>query len=278
MSVGVVCFSPTGTTRTVCIEVARGLGDAEPTLFDVTLPEGREAVLNEADDLVLAFDQVVVGVPVYLGKIPPLPAEVLSRVQGRGRRVSAVAVYGNRDFGVALRRLCETLVSRGFDLASAGAFIGEHSYSAIIPVAVARPDEADLEAARRFGASSARVVGTLSPGQVEEQLDLFSRSESFAGLHPRFSRRSCIECGDCHAVCPTGIIAEGTGEYACTDHKRRCIGCMACVRACPAEGRTLSVGWLDRLMVRVVLRNAARLRQEPRVFLPRQILEAAAPF
>ena len=268
MHVGVLCFSPTGTTRAVCAEVARGLGGSEPTWLDLTLPSGRATALGDAEDLVLPFDHVVVGVPVYLGKIPPLAAQVLSVIRGHGRRASAVAVYGNRDFGVALRRLCEALTRSGFELVSAGAFIGEHSYSGIIPVAVGRPDAADLAAARRFGARSGVVNMALLPCQVEEQLDVFSKSESFAGLHPTYSEQACTACGECSPVCPVGIIAEDTGMPIGPDHKDRCIGCMACVRACPSGGRRLEVGFIQRLMVRTVLRKAARQRQEPTMFLP----------
>ena len=268
MRASVLCFSPTGSTRAVCVEVARGLGDGAPALLDLTLPDGRAAALDDSSHLALLFEHVVVGIPVYLGKIPPLAAGVLSRIRGHGRRASAVAVYGNRDFGVALRRLCEVLTEGGFQLVSAAAFIGEHSYSGIIPVAVGRPDEADLDAARHFGACSSQVATTLSPSQVEEQLDVFSRSDSFAGLHPTYSPQACTDCGDCCAACPAGIIAEGTGGYVDADHEDRCIGCMACVRACPSDGRTLSAGLAQRLMVRMVLREAARKRQEPRVFLP----------
>jgi Pyruvate/2-oxoacid:ferredoxin oxidoreductase delta subunit len=268
MRVAVLCFSPTGTTRAVCVMVARGIGDPSPTVLDLTLPGERTAIRSGARAIVLPFDHVIVGIPVYLGKIPPLASELLSAIRGHGRRASAVAVYGNRDFGVALRRLCEKLVEAGFELVSAGAFVGQHSYSEIIPVALGRPDEADLDSARRFGARSALVTTSLVPSDVEEQLDVFSKSASYEGLYPSYSQEACTECGECHAVCPAGLIAEGTGAYVGADSQERCIGCMACVRACPGEGRRLQVSLLQRLVVRRVLRKAARERQEPKVFFP----------
>lgn len=254
------------------------MGDPSPTVLDLTVPGGRTATRRDARGVVLPFDHVVVGIPVYVGKIPPLASEVLSAIRGHGRRATAVAVYGNRDFGVALKRLCETLVEGGFKLVSAGAFVGQHSYSGIIPVAMGRPDEADLDCAQRFGARSALVTTALVPSHVEEQLDIFSRSASYEGLYPTYSREACTECGECHAVCPAELIAEGTGEYVGADSRDRCIGCMACVRACPGEGRRLQVSLVQRLMVRWVLRKAARERQEPMVFLPGQLVpdEAAA--
>lgn len=61
-------------------------------------------------------------------------------------------VYGNRDYEDALLELRDTVASLGFTPLSAGAFIGEHSYStAEMPVAAGRPDATDLQTARTFG-------------------------------------------------------------------------------------------------------------------------------
>ena len=268
MKVAVMCFSPTGTTRRVCLEIAKGISDSDPTVLDLTLPDGRTLLIGDPERIVAKYDHVVVGVPVYGGKIPPLARDTLSLVKGHGRRATAVVVYGNRDFGVALRRLCEILDSNGFQVVSAGAFIGEHSYSAVIPVAVSRPDDADLDTARRFGAQSARASGVLAVDDVEEQLDMFSKSPKTAGLKPRYSATACTECGSCGKVCPSGIIASSNGAYVSEELKTRCIGCMACVRACPNDARTNKVNPMERLVLGMMLKKPSKARSEPKVFMP----------
>ncbi|TVQ17166.1 MAG: 4Fe-4S dicluster domain-containing protein [Spirochaetaceae bacterium] len=268
MKVAVMCFSPTGTTRRVCLEIAQGISDSDPTVLDLTLPDGRTVFMGDPERLVADYDHVVVGVPVYGGKIPPLARDVLSLVKGHGRPATAVAVYGNRDFGVALRRLCQMLESNGFQVVSAGAFIGEHSYSAVVPVALNRPDAADLDNARLFGSQSARASGVLAVDDVEEQLDMFSKSPNIAALKPRYLAASCTQCGSCSEVCPIGIIASGSGAYASSELRKRCIGCMACVRTCPSNARRNEANLMERLMLGMVLKKPSRERLEPKVFMP----------
>jgi ferredoxin len=58
---------------------------------------------------------------------------------------------------------------------------------------------------------------------------------------------SCLHCGGCVSVCPTGANKEFEGDdprWITTDH-HRCIGCGTCVEVCPANhangGQTLRV-------------------------------------
>ena len=63
-----------------------------------------------------------------------------------------VVVYGNREYEDALLELKNLAIEQGFSRVAAGAFIGEHSYSRdSTPIAVGRPDEADLNKAKEFG-------------------------------------------------------------------------------------------------------------------------------
>ncbi len=73
-----ICFSPTGTTRTVLEAVARGL-DAPCSSLDLTLP----AVPAQGAAAGLAL----IGVPVYAGRVPVLAA-VRRRAHVNGDRKS----------------------------------------------------------------------------------------------------------------------------------------------------------------------------------------------
>jgi FAD/FMN-containing dehydrogenase/ferredoxin len=71
---------------------------------------------------------------------------------------------------------------------------------------------------------------------------LLLRAENDAG-----PAATCIHCGACVPVCPTGANREfeGGDPRAITTDEARCIGCGACVEVCPANelngGRTLRV-------------------------------------
>jgi ferredoxin len=71
---------------------------------------------------------------------------------------------------------------------------------------------------------------------------LVLRSENDAG-----AASSCIHCGACVAVCPTGANREfeGADPRWIQTVQERCIGCGSCVEVCPNnllnQGRTLRV-------------------------------------
>ncbi|MCK7511301.1 MAG: hypothetical protein MZV70_49430 [Desulfobacterales bacterium] len=56
------------------------------------------------------IDHLIVGAPVYFGKIPVQAADCIKAVRGTGKRATVIVVHGNRDFGVALYRLVEILL------------------------------------------------------------------------------------------------------------------------------------------------------------------------
>jgi len=58
-------FSPTGTTRKVVEAIARGASPRTTQSIDLTLPAAiTEKLLTLEDDL------IIVGLPVYVGRIP----------------------------------------------------------------------------------------------------------------------------------------------------------------------------------------------------------------
>ena len=225
ISAGVLCFSPTNTTRTICEAVAFGISGGQPRLFDMTLPRGREELVNSAESLFVGIDHLIVGVPVYAGKIPPLAMDTLCALQGDEVRCTAVVVYGNRDYGVALRRLVESLIKSGFMVVSAGASEG------------------------------------LQPDGVPVQVDIFTRSKSYFALKPTYIEANCLRCGICAQLCTAGVISPETGKY--TERKKECIGCTACVRACPNEGRVVKTNPIMKIVMGRILGEAARVRKEP---------------
>ena len=94
---------------------------------------------------------------------------LFQKADGNGKESTAIVVYGNRDYGKALYCMVEILIKNGFKVISAGAFIGQHSYSDIVPVAIGRPDKVDLDNAHVFGNNSNKVTGCLSLEKIPVQ-------------------------------------------------------------------------------------------------------------
>ncbi|MEA1865870.1 MAG: hypothetical protein U9N46_11920, partial [Euryarchaeota archaeon] len=153
------------------------------------------------------------GAPVHSGKLPLQAIECLSATSGNGKECSAIVVYGNRDYGTALYRMVEILSENGFGVTAAGAFIGQHSYSDIVPVAMGRPDESDIEKACKLGASSLGATEYLSLKDVPVQIDKISRSDKYSAIKPAYIAKLCVQCGTCAKNCPIGLLSPDTGRY-----------------------------------------------------------------
>ena len=78
-SVKLVCFSPTGTTKAIIQGIARGMNhQSSIELVDITKQDTRKQQLHTSEDELL-----VVGVPVYMGRVPALLYEWLYAINDR---------------------------------------------------------------------------------------------------------------------------------------------------------------------------------------------------
>ncbi len=260
--IGIIVFSPTGTTEQNCMAIAEAIPDSRAEILNITYPGGRQVFLAEPASLVDPYDRIIVGAPVYAGKIPAFAREILEQIPGKGRPATVVAVYGNRDYGIAVKTLADILSASGFVVDSAGAFIGEHSYSEAIPVAVGRPDELDLQKAREFGSRLGSVHQALSPDQIPVQQDMFTRMKGEMGISPRHHPEQCEECGTCAENCPTGII-NASGEFISRQAIKTCLGCLSCVDSCPHNARRFEPNFIERTMGGMTLKPLVNQRKEP---------------
>lgn len=154
-------FSPTGGTRTYVRAVAAAMPHMGGEV-DLTRPEERRKVhMFGADDV------VVLGVPVYYGRVPEVPG-LLDGLQGEETPAVLLAVYGNRLIDDALAELSDLCAARGFRPLAAGAFVAPHTFSA--KVAMGRPNAGDLAAAAELGRpGGGEAVGALvRPGIARE--------------------------------------------------------------------------------------------------------------
>lgn len=202
----------------------------------------------------------VVAVPVYGGHVPALAAERLRGIGGNGIPAVAVAVYGNRDYEGAVCELAQLLAECGFVTVAVAAFVGEHSFSSdSTPIAAGRPDEHDIECAKRFGERVAAGLKSdpkpvpVDPSRLPRVHNPLGAMLSLVGFVigsgllrrlgfacpspavPETDPQTCSRCGECVEVCPAEAIAAGDELH--TDPSR-CIRCCACVKNCPSGART----------------------------------------
>lgn len=221
-----IYFSATGTTRR-CIDAIAGAIDL-PAKASVNLADRAEA----APAAFGPEDVVLVGAPVYGGRLPAICAEKLRELSGNGARAIAVVVYGNRDYDDALLELTDTLREAGFEVVAAAAFIGQHS---IFPKAgMSRPDKQDMALLEQFGRS---CRAALESG-VAPRLELKGRRpyKRYGGvpLHPETDRAKCKQCGRCVDLCPVGAISS---DAPWDTNAGLCITCGRCISSCSTGAR-----------------------------------------
>lgn len=261
--VRLIYFSPTQTTRKVVEAIAGGLKTEAVTHLDLTPPEARRRVFEELSD-----ELVIIGAPVYGGRIPVEAATRLRRLTGNDTPAVCVVVYGNRAYEDALLELRDLALDLGFKPIAGGAFIGEHSYSTdSAPLAQGRPDAEDLRKAANFGA----IVQTKMRGMSEVRAlpalmvpGNFPHREfvPWQDISPITQERLCGRCETCVAVCPTAAIT--VNDTVDTD-RDSCIVCCACVKSCPTGARVMDDPRIAEVMA--WLSDKCGERKEPEVFI-----------
>jgi ferredoxin/flavodoxin len=256
-------FSPTATTKQVVEYIAEGMSPEKVQHVDLTLPEAETSrSVNGQSEL------AVLGVPVYAGRVPLLAAERLRGIHAQGMPAVVVVVYGNRAYEGALVELKDISSSCGFVPVAGGVFIGEHSFATQDrPIANGRPDDADAVEARLFGEkirnllASVSSVQDLHPLQVPGEIPDKERPEK-KEVAPVVDPETCILCGTCAQICPSGAISIKDEVQA---DPTECILCHACVKNCPTGAIKFQAPPLLELADK--LSRECQIRQEPEIYL-----------
>lgn len=223
MKVTTLYFSATYTTKRVVEAVAAGISD-EVVTYDITNDTNTATVVVPHDEV------LVVGVPVYAGRVPAMAVERLQRFKGDGTPAVVVAVYGNRHYDDAVLELHDIMTSCGFRTVAAGAFIAQHS---IFPkVGKARPDGADMAEIKEFAAKAVNLLAD-NFGDINIPGNRPYKVPGGIPIWPTASRR-CTARGACARLCPTGAIDPASPKGV---DKTKCIKCGRCIVVCPAKAR-----------------------------------------
>ena len=243
-SVWGVYFSATGTTEKIVGRVAQTtavLMGAEYRPYSFTLPRARTQKLTFSKE-----DLVVMGVPVYAGRVPNvLLPYIRDNISGNGALATPITLYGNRDYDDALIELRNIMQENGFFAISAGAFVGEHSFSVVL--AAGRPDDDDMALAVRLGEETARKAQTMAYPPADaihvaggepirpyySPRDRLGNPINMLKAKPKTDISKCTDCGKCSSICVMGSIDPDDASEV----SGICIKCCACIKMCPTHAK-----------------------------------------
>ncbi|MGB9927217.1 MAG: EFR1 family ferrodoxin [Methanosarcina sp.] len=262
-SVKLVYFTPTGTTKAVVKGIAKGINPDNMELIDITRPDARRQPLMTSENELL-----IVGVPVYMGRVPALLIEWLNSIQAHNTPTVCVVIYGNRVYDDALLELKNTVMKCGGIPIACAAYIGEHSFSnSETPTAQGRPDNHDLHHAEVFGQKICEKLKSISlisqisdvyvPGIYPYRGDSKLWNVDFIAVS-----NECLQCGICAENCPVGAI---DAENSHLIDIEKCITCCACIKNCPQNARSMKPGLVKDASVR--LHTLYSQRKEPEYFI-----------
>lgn len=259
-----ISFSPTGTSKRVINGIASGIHNAPVEQIELTYSDR----LLDLPEKFAPTDLVILGVPVYAGRVANLAVERMKTLVGTDTPAVIVVTYGNREFEDALIELKDIVENAAFKPIAAGAFIGEHSFSNIeTPIAANRPDTADLATAKSFGTTiSEKLNATTRQDQIHcpEVPGNRPYKEGMGQLPftPTIVVSNCTACESCLSACPTGAISL---EKEIEIDPNRCIFCCACIKTCLENALILDAEPLKQKQQ--WLFETCQKRKEPELFL-----------
>lgn len=257
--VNLLYFSPTGTTEKI-VKAAGGKISGSVKEYNITLPKSRENSISFFKD-----DLVIVGVPVYSGRIPALIEDYFKNISGNDTLAVLTAVYGHREYDDALLELKNIFESKGFIPIAAAAFLGEHSFTD--KLAGGRPDNDDITAAENFGLNVKNKLDRINNIKDIKPLSVkgnFPYRERKPGsvMTPSTSNE-CVKCGVCANLCPTGAIE--FDDYS-NINENKCITCCSCIKRCPAGAKSIQAEAYKKASAWLI-ENFSAVRKEPEIFI-----------
>ena len=263
-------FSATDTTKKVVCGIAKEISrnmnnEISINNIDFTLAEARKKTVSFTEE-----DVLIIGVPVYAGRVPNILLKYLNSITGNGALAIPVVLYGNRNYDDALIEMKDILELNGFIVIGGGAFIGEHAFSKTL--AKNRPDEEDMNIARDFANQLYTKIITpdkfqtvvINGNKPYRKHYIPTNKDGIAvdirKVTPK-TNSNCNDCKLCANICPMGSIDfEDVSKL-----NGICIKCGACIKKCPMNAKYYDDG--DYLRHKQELEVNFTYRKEPELFL-----------
>lgn len=247
----IIYFSAAGTTQKIARAIACGMPELEVKL-EINLISVKDLNIHLTED-----DFLLLGVPVYAGRVPKICAEQLSQLKGTNTKAIIFCTYGNREFDDTLLELSDIITPNGFQVISAAAFIAQHS---IFPaLAEGRPNEDDIRIAKEFGSNSLGLVSKSEIQTPEIKGNRPYRPTSAIPIKLKTNGIKCNACGLCASECPVGAI--DPDKPSKTDMSK-CIKCAHCISVCPTHARRFG-GFVYMLARRKFVKTYALPKKKP---------------
>lgn len=161
-------YSPAGGAAAMTERLVREIG----AILDACSPldvivEVHDMLKDTGESLGLDDETVaVIGMPVYVGKIPLPAARVLRSIEGSGAMTLTAVSYGGRSYGNALFELKRLAEECGFRPVGAGAFMV--SYMATRGSSRMSAPVLDVDAITDFGKAASEKIKRLAGSEIEE--------------------------------------------------------------------------------------------------------------
>ncbi|WP_298498613.1 ferredoxin [uncultured Methanobrevibacter sp.] len=246
-----IYFSPSKTTKKVVEQVARNFDYSSETYDLLNFDESKEF---DQDDI------VIVGMPIFAGRIPKRGRERLEKLKGNNANAIAITNYGNAHVSDALLELVDLLKENNFYVIAAATTVSHHSI--FDGVAVGRPDASDIEKINEF---SKKCLEKIKSGE--------SLNAEIPGNRPYVEYKQlpfeiscdetlCAFCYDCVSICPEKAIPDDDPIDTDLD---LCSRCTACISICPEDARMFSGDAFEAK--KPAFESANSERKEPEFFL-----------
>lgn len=225
-------FYFTGTGNS--LHVAKQLEEAP-----ISIPQ-----VMRQEKLMFSADSIGVVAPVYGHEVPPMVKEFLKKATFQTEYFYMVLTYGNRHGGAAelAHQLCQ---ERGIQVTYINVVLMVDNWLPSFDVEEQKRLDKDVEgqlanivadvASRRHWISP---VTDQDRAAHQEFLNRMSQMPPDAWQHLLRVVESCVGCGVCEKVCPSGSIHVVNGKAVHTPGN--CQTCLACAHACPHKAIQLT--------------------------------------